>query len=91
VIWQIHRVKFEQPIQHELVLAIDLLDPDVKAARLLQDLYLISREATAGGDMDKYWQRQQCTNRYVIGQVLLTEPVLTAIAKASDISRRTPR
>src|SRR5881394_3189095 len=34
VIWQVYRVRFEQPINHDLVLTIDLLDPSTKFAQL---------------------------------------------------------
>jgi hypothetical protein len=81
VVWQVHRVKFEQPIQHELVLAIDLLDPNVRTGQLIQDLYLLSREAIGAGEMDRYWRLQEAANRHVIGQLLLSEPIVNALRR----------
>jgi hypothetical protein len=76
-----HRVKFEQPISHDLILTIDLLDPEVRTVQLLQQLYLISKEASSGKDMEKFWRRKEATSRYVVGQLLLAEPILKALRR----------
>ena len=36
--WQAHRIRFEQPIAHELVFELDLLDPSSKPMQLLEKL-----------------------------------------------------
>jgi hypothetical protein len=74
--WRAYRIRFEQPISHDLAFDVDLLDPECKNAAILEMLYLISREALNGGEIDRYWQQKEATNRFVVTQVLLTTPVL---------------
>jgi hypothetical protein len=81
VIWQVYRVRFEQPISHDLILSIDLLDPAQKAAKLVQDLYLISREGTNASDLDRYCKQREATSRYVVSQLLLTDPFLRLLRR----------
>jgi hypothetical protein len=79
--WQAHRVRFEQPIQNDLVFSLDLLDPDAKSAATLEKLYLISREAAGGTEITHYWQRKEATSRYVIARMLLDESVLAVVRR----------
>lgn len=79
--WKAYKLKFEKPIQAEEVFSIDLLNPETKTVALLEKLYLISKEAGGGGAMDTYYQQQEAKSRYVIGQLLLSEPVLTTVRR----------
>jgi hypothetical protein len=79
--WRAYRIRFEQPVSHDLVFDIDLLDPDCKNSELLDMLYLISREAIGGGEIDRYWQQKEATNRFVVTQILLSPPLLGTLRR----------
>jgi hypothetical protein len=79
--WHVHKVIFEQPIRHELILSIDLLDDERKTTDIVRDLSLLSREATNAGTMDKYWKQKEATSRFVVGQLLLTDAVLRLVRR----------
>ena len=79
--WQAHRLRFEQPIAHDEVFSVDLLDPSCRPAELLQLLYLISRESATGNDLEGYYRHKEASSRYVVAQILLTEPVLAAVRR----------
>jgi hypothetical protein len=79
--WHVHRVYFEQPIRHELVLSIDLLDPAVKPVQHVRDLSLLSREAASAGTMTKFWKQREATSRFVVGQLLLSDPILKLLSR----------
>jgi hypothetical protein len=80
-VWQAHRIRFEQPIDHDLVFEVDLLSADTSAAELLEKLYLVSKEAGNATVIDLYWQSKEATSRYVIAQLLLTDPVLRLVRR----------
>jgi hypothetical protein len=80
-VWQAHRIRFEQPIDHDLVFEVDLLSPDTSAAEALDKLYLVSKEAGNATVIDLYWQSKEATSRYVLAQLLLTDPVLRLIRR----------
>ncbi len=79
--WQAHRLRFEKPIQHDLVITIDLLDADAKPATLLEQLYLLSREAAQSDAIDRFRRQQEATNRFVLAQVVLSEPVVKVVRR----------
>ena len=79
--WRAYKLRFEKPIQADEVFAIDLLSPDVKPNQLLAKLYLISKEAGGGSAMQSYYEQQEAKSRYVLGQLLLSEPMLTSMRR----------
>lgn len=74
--WQAHRMRFEQPIQHDQVFALDLLDPAGKPNEILEKFYLISKEAGSGAEIDRYYRNKEATSRYVLAQLLLGDASL---------------
>ncbi|MEX2181652.1 MAG: type I restriction enzyme HsdR N-terminal domain-containing protein [Gemmatimonadaceae bacterium] len=76
VTWQAHRVKFEKPVDNELVFEVDLLDPEATPSQVLQHLYLISREAQSLTAIEEYHARREATSPYVLAQLLLEPKVL---------------
>lgn len=80
-VWQAHRIRFEQPIDHDLVFEVNLLSDDTSAAEVLEKLYLVSKEAGNATVIDLYWQSKEATSRYVLAQLLLTDPVLRLIRR----------
>jgi predicted type IV restriction endonuclease len=79
--WQAHRIRFEQPIRADQVFSINLLDPAAKGADLLNHLYLISREGAAATAIDEYWEQKEATSRYVVAQLLLSQPALMSLRR----------
>jgi predicted type IV restriction endonuclease len=79
--WQAHRIRFEQPIRADHVFAINLLDPVTKTADIVNHLYLISREGAAATAIDDYWEQKEATSRYVVAQLLLSQPALSSLRR----------
>lgn len=80
-VWQAHRIRFEQPIDNDLVFEVNLLSGNTSAAEVLEKLYLVSKEAGNATVIDLYWQSKEATSRYVLAQLLLTDPVLRLIRR----------
>jgi hypothetical protein len=79
--WKAYKLRFEKPIQADETFSIDLLGADVKPNHLLERLYLISREAGGGSAMASFHQQQEAKSRYVMAQLLLSEPLLISIRR----------
>ena len=71
--WHAYRLRFEKPIQHDEVFAVDLLDPAVKGSDLLERFYMISKEAGGDAALTQFLQYKEATSRYVIAQLLLSD------------------
>lgn len=81
VIWQLHRVKFEQPICHECVAIINILEMNPKTDKDQEALYLIAKEGLQKDIREEYYEKIQNVNKYIIGNLLVSEPIIAALRK----------
>lgn len=87
-IWQVYRVSFKQPIEHELILRLDLLALSAKSEADIENCYLLSREGMTKSTLGDFHAQRQALSRYVIGAMLLSDPVLDVIRR--ELRRVTP-
>jgi len=79
--WKLYKIRFEQPINHDIVATINFLAISHKSEKDLDVLFLLSKEGLAKNARDDYYDMIQSVNRYVIGNLLLTSDVLNCIRK----------
>lgn len=79
--WQIYRIRFEQPIAWDLVNRFDLCSGSVKDERFMESLFLVSKEGVEKCSREEVYEKIQCVNRFVIGAILLTEPIVAAVKR----------
>lgn len=83
--WKIYKIIFAKPIDTELVYEFDLTSVSVKKASDLEQIYCLTREAMTKSSkvsyLEDYHTQKQLLNKFTIGQVLLSEPVIDAVKK----------
>lgn len=79
--WQIYRIRFEQPIAWELVIRFDLITGSVKDEKFIEALLLVSKEGVDKCIRENLFEKIQCVNRFVIGAIILSDPVVLAVKK----------
>jgi hypothetical protein len=87
-IWKVYRVFFTKPIGTELVLDIDLLSINHKNSDHLENLFLLTRESMIKSGLYAYHDQLQATNKFFLGAVLLSDPVLETMRR--EIRRLSP-
>ena len=80
-VWRIYRVFYGQPISQDLVYECDLLSINPKNKVQAEHLFLFAKEGQSKSVLDDFHAQRQATNRYFLGALILTEPVL-------DVMRR---
>lgn len=80
-LWRIYRVTFGKPIDHELVLEFDLVALSPRTTAHLELLSLVSREAIVRSALPDYHARRQATSRFLLGAIILSDPVLEIIRR----------
>lgn len=80
-IWRIYRVFFVQPISQELVYECDLLSLNPKNRVQLEHLFLFAKEGQSKSVLDDFHAQRQATNRYFLGALIVSDPVLDAIRR----------
>jgi predicted type IV restriction endonuclease len=86
--WQIYKICFGQPITNELLVTLDFNAITGKSKSDLDDLFLLTREAQGKSLLDEYHQQRQALSRFVLGAVVLSEPVLSVVRR--ELKRLSP-
>lgn len=79
--WQIYRLRFEQPISWDLVSRFDLPNVSLKDERALEELFIVTKEGVEKNARDDLYEKIQCINRFVVGSIILSEPVIAVIKR----------
>ena len=79
--WKVYRIRFEQPIAFDLVCSFDLLALNPRCQKDQEHLFMLAKEGLAKSARETFYERVQSVNRYVIGSLILTEPVLAVIRR----------
>jgi Type I restriction enzyme R protein N terminus (HSDR_N) len=79
--WKIFKVTFAKPIGQELVVELDLLALSHKNSAHIESLFLASREGIQKYALDEYYTQKQATNKFILGNLILSEDILNAIRR----------
>lgn len=79
--WKLYKVEFRKPIATNLVAEFNILELLPKKSETEQCLYLFSKEGMTKSVLDDFYDHHVATSRYVLGALVLSEPVLNSIKK----------
>lgn len=79
--WRLYKLRFEQPVSWDMILKFDLMQIDTKNESDIEKLFCICKEGIIKGSREELFEKVQCFNRYVIGQLLLQEPVISLVRR----------
>lgn len=79
--WQVYRLRFEQPIAYDLVARFDMLTVSPRDERAVELLAVLSKEGVEKEGREELYEKVQCVNRFVVGALLQTEPLVCALRK----------
>jgi predicted type IV restriction endonuclease len=79
--WRVYRIRFEQPINFDLVCNFDFLALNPKDEKDQEYLLILSKEGLSKNARDDFYDKVQSVNRYVIGSLILGEPILALIRR----------
>lgn len=88
ILWRVYRVIFSKPVDHELVFEINFLALNHHNVADLETLFLFTKESWAKSALSDFYDQKQALNRFSIGAVLLTEPILTVVKR--ELKRVSP-
>lgn len=79
--WRVYRIRFEQPINYDLVCKFDFSALNPRDQKDQDCLFLLSKEGLSKNVRGDFYEKVQSVNRYVIGHLILSEPVLTVLRR----------
>ena len=88
MVWRVYRIKFTKPIEQELVVDVDFSCLNHKLERDIELLYLWCKEGWIRSVLGDYHSHKQALSSYVLGAIVLTDPVLDVIRR--ELRRLSP-
>ena len=79
--WRVYRIRFEQPINFDIVCTFNFLALKPKSKKDQEYLFILSKEGLSKNARDNFYEKVQSVNRYVLGNLILNEPVLATIRR----------
>ncbi len=79
--WRLYRIRFEQPINFDLVVSFKFPEINAREEKYQDILFLLSKEGIGKNVKEAHYDKVQSVNRYVIGNLLLGEPVITVLRR----------
>ena len=81
IIWQLYRIRFERPINHDLVSSFNFLEIKPRKEDDQQKLFLLSKKGLGKAVRENYFERTQSVNRFIIGAIVLSDNIIGAIKR----------
>lgn len=87
-VWKVYKVTFSKPIQHELVVDLDLLALNHRNSEHLELVGLLAKEGWQKAQLGEYHSQKQALSRFTLAALALSDPVLDALRR--EIRRLSP-
>jgi predicted type IV restriction endonuclease len=81
VLWEIYRIRFEKPLNYDLVSSFDFLELNPRKADVREKLFLLCKEGLTKAVREDFYERVQSVNRFVIGAIVLSDGVVNVIKR----------
>lgn len=79
--WEIHRVTLNEKVQNELLFSFDLLEMNPRKKDQQDLLFLLCKRGVQKDFLDDFYEYKQSVNRYTIGALLLTDPIVNTVRR----------
>ena len=81
IIWEVYRIKFEQPVSHEFVFGLNFSELSVRKPDDIEKLFLLCREGVQKSAIDDFHAFAQIVNRFTIAAIISSDPVLAVLRR----------
>ena len=79
--WHVYRIRFEQPIAWDLVVRFDMSTGSVRDEKFIESIFLLTKEGVEKCAREEVYEKIQCVNRFVVGAVIMSDPVVQVIKR----------
>jgi len=86
--WQIHRIRFDRPVTADLICMFNFLDLNPRKIEDQDVLFLLCKEGLNKAAIEEFHQHIQNVNRFILGALVLTDPVLDVLRR--ELKRLAP-
>jgi predicted type IV restriction endonuclease len=81
IIWQLYKIKFQRPIERDLVSTLNFLEVNPRKKKDQEKLFLLSKRGLGKSIREEYYERVKNVNRFVVSAIVLSENVINLIKR----------
>ena len=81
MVWRIYKIRFEQPINWDVVCEIDFSELDIKNEEQQEKLFLVCKEGLLKNARDEFHEKILVVNRFILGALILSDEVVGVIRR----------
>lgn len=81
ITWEIYRVKFERPVDYEMVATFNFLELDPRSAEQQSVLFLLCREGCEKSAIERFHEHLLAVNRFMVGAILQSDDALKLVRR----------
>ncbi|MDD5191215.1 MAG: type I restriction enzyme HsdR N-terminal domain-containing protein [Dehalococcoidales bacterium] len=81
IVWQIYKIRFEKPINYDLVCAFNFEELDIKNEEYLEKLYIVCKEGLIKAAREEFHEKILTVNKFVLGALMLRDEVIGVIRR----------
>ena len=81
LIWQVYKIRFEKPINHDLVCEFSFAELDPKNEEHLERLFILCKEGLAKDAREDFHEKTLTVNRFILGALVLSDEIVSAIRR----------
>ena len=79
--WQVHKVRFEQPIESDLICSFDVIDLDLKNEEHQEKLFILCKEGLVKDAREDFHEKIQTINRFILGALVLSDEIVGGLRR----------
>ena len=81
IVWHVYKVRFERPIGVELVCSFNFLELNPRKREDQDRLFVLCKKGVRRAAIEEFHQHVQTVNKFVLGALVLSDPVLSVIRR----------
>jgi predicted type IV restriction endonuclease len=86
--WRVYKVTFSKPIEHELVVDLDLLGVNPRNSEQIELVGLLAKEGWKKANLGEYHSVRQALNRFTLAALIVSDSVLDVLRR--EVRRMSP-
>lgn len=87
-VWKVYKVTFSKPIEHELVVNLDLLVLNSRSSEHIELVGLLAKEGWQKAHLGEYHSLRQALSRFTLGALILSDSLLDVLRR--EVRRLSP-
>lgn len=81
LIWQVYKIKFEKPINHDLVCEFSFAELDPKNEEHLERLFVLCKEGLTKDAREEFHEKTLTLNRFILGALVLGDEIVGVLRR----------